>query len=68
MVPLEVFSPTMQKVAHLAPHAWALEGFTELIRTGAGVGGIVPQLAILTGTGLCLLALAGWLLRSAITA
>ena len=68
MVPLEVFSPTMQKVAHVTPHAWAIEGFTALIRTGVGVRGIVPQLAVLTGIGLVLLALASWRLRRAITA
>jgi linearmycin/streptolysin S transport system permease protein len=68
MVPLEIFSPTMQKVAHLTPHAWAIEGFTKLIRTGAGLGGIGLQLAVLTGFGVVLLTIASWRLRRAITA
>src|SRR5665809_173535 len=28
MVPLEVFSPTMQTIAHATPHAWAVEGLS----------------------------------------
>lgn len=67
MVPLEIFSPTMQKVAHLTPHAWAIEGFTKLIRTGAGLPGIGLQLAALTGFGVVLLTIASWRLRRALT-
>jgi ABC-2 type transport system permease protein len=67
MVPLEIFSPTMQKMAHLTPHAWAIEGFTKLIRTGAGLPGIGLQLAALTGFGVVLLTIASWRLRRALT-
>lgn len=34
MVPLQVFPPTMQKIAHLTPHAWANDAFTQLVATG----------------------------------
>ncbi|MGH3330874.1 MAG: ABC transporter permease, partial [Nocardioidaceae bacterium] len=32
MMPLEFFSSTMLVVAHLTPHAWAADGFAELVR------------------------------------
>jgi ABC-2 type transport system permease protein len=34
MLPIELFSPTMQTVAHITPHAWALDGYAELVRRG----------------------------------
>jgi len=67
MVPLEIFSPTMQTIAHVTPHAWAVEGFTELIRSDAGITDIVPQIGVLLGFAAVLLALASWRLRKAIT-
>jgi len=67
MVPLEIFSPTMQTIAHFTPHAWAVEGFTELIRSDAGIVDIAPQIGVLLGFAAVLLALASWRLRKAIT-
>jgi ABC-2 type transport system permease protein len=67
MVPLEVFSDTMRTVAHLTPHAWALDGYAELGRHDAGIGGILPELGILAGYAAVLLSLATWRLRLAIT-
>jgi ABC-2 type transport system permease protein len=66
MVPLELFSETMQRVAHLTPHAWAVEGMFELVRRGAGVADIIPQLAVLGGFAVALLTLATWRLQRAI--
>jgi ABC-2 type transport system permease protein len=66
MVPLEVFSPTMRTIAHLTPHAWAIEGFTELIRRDAGLADILPQIVALLGFAAVLLSLASWRLRRAI--
>jgi ABC-2 type transport system permease protein len=67
MVPLEVFSPTMQKIAHLTPHAWAVEGFTDLIRTDAGITDIALQIVVLLGFAAVLLAAASWRLHRSIT-
>ncbi|HXV72215.1 MAG TPA: ABC transporter permease [Acidimicrobiia bacterium] len=67
MFPLDLFSPTMQKVAHLTPHAWALDGFAELVRRGGTVVDILPELGVLTLYAVVLLALASWRLRVAIT-
>jgi len=67
MVPLEVFSPTMQTIAHITPHAWAVEGFTELIRTDAGITEIATQIVVLIGFAAVFLAAASWRLHRSIT-
>ena len=67
MFPLELFSPTMQKVAHITPHAWAIDGFAELVRRGGSPVDILPELGVLILYATVLLAIAGWRLRVAIT-
>jgi ABC-2 type transport system permease protein len=67
MFPLDLFSPTMQKVAHITPHAWALDGYAELVRRGGTVVDILPELGVLTLYAAVLLALAAWRLRVALT-
>jgi ABC-2 type transport system permease protein len=67
MLPLELFSPTMQRIAHITPHAWALDGFAELVRRGGGVVDILPELGVLAAYAVVLFALASWRLRVAIT-
>ena len=67
MLPIELFSPTMQKVAHITPHAWALDGFAELVRRNGTVVDILPELGVLTAYAVVLLALAAWRLRVALT-
>ncbi|NNF63851.1 MAG: ABC transporter permease [Acidimicrobiia bacterium] len=68
MVPLEIFSPTMRQVAHVTPHAWALDAFSELIREDAGFGDILNELAVLVGFATVLILLAAWRFRRSITA
>ena len=67
MLPLELFSPTMQTVAHFTPHAWALDGYAELVRHSGTTGDILLELGVLAGYATVLFALAGWRLRIAIT-
>ncbi len=67
MVPIELFSPTMTRVAHLTPHAWALDGFAELVRREGTVADILPELGVLTVYAAVLLVLAGWRLRQVLT-
>jgi len=67
MVPLEFFSPSMQKVAHLTPHAWALDGYAELVRRDGTFADVLPYVGILLGYAAVLLGLAAWRLRVAIT-
>jgi ABC-2 type transport system permease protein len=67
MLPIELFSPTMQTVAHFTPHAWALDGYAELVRRSGNTGDILLELGVLVGYAAVLLALAAWRLRIAIT-
>ena len=67
MLPVELFSPTMQKVAHITPHAWALDGFAELVRRDGTVVDILPELGVLVAYATVLLVLAAWRLRVALT-
>ncbi len=68
MVPLEVFPDTVRTVAHVTPHAWANDAFAELIRRDGGLGDILLELGVLAAYAACLLGLATWRLRRAITA
>ena len=68
MVPLEFFSDTMQTVAHLTPHAWALDAFAILVREDGSLVDILPQLAVLAGFAVVVIAIAGFRLRRAMTA
>jgi ABC-2 type transport system permease protein len=63
MVPLEVFSPTMRRIAHITPQAWGNDAFAKLVGHGASIGGILPQLGVLAAYAVVLLALASWRLR-----
>ena len=63
MLPLELFPDTLQTVAHVTPHAWAYEALAEVQRHGAGIGDIVPQLAVLAAMAGGLLLLGTWALR-----
>jgi ABC-2 type transport system permease protein len=67
MVPLEIFPPTMLKVAHLTPHAWALDGLSELIRFDGGVADIVVETGVLLGFGAALIGIAGWRFHHVLT-
>jgi ABC-2 type transport system permease protein len=63
MVPLEIFSDTMQTVAHATPHGWANDAFSEILLDGAGLMDILPQIAVLVGFAAVLLAAGSLLLR-----
>jgi ABC-2 type transport system permease protein len=67
MLPIELFSPAMTRIAHLTPHAWALDGFAELVRRVGTVADILPELGVLTAYAAVLLVLAGWRLRVVLT-
>lgn len=66
MFPLAVFellSETVYRVAHITPHAWALESFLALVADGGGVADIAVFLLILVGYAAALFALAAWRFR-----
>jgi hypothetical protein len=47
MIPIEFFSDTMQRVAHLTPHAWAIDAFAVLVRQDGTIVDILPELGVL---------------------
>ena len=67
MLPLELFSPTMDRVAHLTPHAWAIDGFSALVYRGASFTDVLPEAGVLFGYAAVVLAVAGWRLRAVLT-
>jgi ABC-2 type transport system permease protein len=67
MMPLELFSRTMRTVAHLTPHAWAVDGYAELVRRDGGLRDVMPQIGVLIAGAAALLALASWRLHRALT-
>lgn len=67
MLPLELFSDSMQTVARFTPHAWANEAFAELVRRDGTVVDILPELGALLAFGAAFLALAAWRMRAIIT-
>lgn len=67
MMPLDFYSDTMLKIAHITPHAWAIDGFAELVRHGGTTMDILPELGVLTVYAAVLLSLAAWRLRVALT-
>lgn len=67
MWPLEIVPPVMRTIGHVAPHAWAMDGWIALVFDGEGVGGIVPQLAVLAAFAVVLGLAARWRLLRALT-
>jgi ABC-2 type transport system permease protein len=67
MVPLEVFPPTMRRIADATPHAWGNEAFHSLVDRGEGWLDVLPQVGVLLAFAAVLVGLAAWSLRRAIT-
>ena len=67
MVPLEFFPPTMQTIAHLTPHAWALDAFAVLTREHGTIADITAELAVLFGFAVVLITISGFRLRRSMT-
>jgi ABC-2 type transport system permease protein len=67
MVPVEFFSSTMVTVAHFTPHAWAIDGYSELVRRDGTFMDVLPYLGILLVYAAVLAGLASWRLRRTIT-
>jgi ABC-2 type transport system permease protein len=66
MLPLQLFSPTLQKIAHITPHAWASDAFAK-IRDQGNITDIVGELGVLAAYAAVLILFAAWRLRVAIT-
>jgi ABC-2 type transport system permease protein len=67
MLPLELFSPTLQTIAHITPHAWAIDAFAELVQRRGSLLDILPELGVLAAYAVVLGLVATWRLRAVIT-
>jgi ABC-2 type transport system permease protein len=67
MIPIEFMPSAMQTLAHLTPHAWAVDGLRSLVTNGGGLASVAPQVGVLLVYGSGLMALAALRFRAAIT-
>ncbi len=68
MVPIDLFPSFMVTVAHVTPHAWAVDAFDEVLRKGGTIADVLPQLGVLAGYALALLLAASVVFRRRLTA
>lgn len=67
MVPIEIFPDTMATIAKATPHAWAIDGFSELVRRNGTIVDILPNLAVLGAFAAVITLLGGWRLHRVLT-
>ncbi|MGW8378184.1 ABC transporter permease [Streptomyces sp. ODS28] len=67
MWPLAVVPGWLRAAGHAAPHAWAVDGWTEILSHGAGLSGVAHQLGVLAAFAAGLLSLAAVLLHRRLT-
>lgn len=67
MWPLEIVGDTMRTLGHLLPHAWAVDGWIEVLSRGGGLGQIGRQVGVLAGFAVVLLAAASVRLHARLT-
>lgn len=67
MFPLELFGSTMTAIAHVTPHAWAIDAFTDMARNDATFIDVLPQLGVLAAYAAVLVGIATWRLRVTLT-
>lgn len=66
MIPLEIFPESMRRVAHVTPHAWGMDAFSEIFRGGT-IGDITTELGVILAMGAGILAIAIYFFRRSIT-
>jgi ABC-2 type transport system permease protein len=67
MVPIEIFPDTMATIAKATPHAWAIDGYSELVRRGGTFVDVLPNLGVLAAFAAVIMLLGAWRLRSVLT-
>ena len=67
MAPVEIFPETMQTMAKVTPHAWAIDAFAELVRRDGTLVDILPQLGVLAAFAAAFMLLATWRLQRVLT-
>ena len=66
MWPLVIVPPIMRTIGHATPHAWAMDGFIELVARGGHLRAIAPDLLALGVFAVAFLAAGTWRLRRTI--
>jgi ABC-2 type transport system permease protein len=67
MVPLEEFPDGLRVVAHVTPHAWANDAFTDILLRNGGLTDVILELAVLTGFTAVTVAVGSFALRRAVS-
>jgi ABC-2 type transport system permease protein len=67
MWPLEIVGDTVRAIGHVTPHAWAMDGWVDLVFDGESAVAVLPEVAVLLAYGAVLGVIATKLLRRALT-
>jgi ABC-2 type transport system permease protein len=67
MVPIDLFPDVMVRIAHVTPHAWAMDAFDAIMRDGGGIGDVLPELGVLAAYAAGLLIVASVVYRRRLT-
>ncbi|MCW3463395.1 ABC transporter permease [Chitinophaga nivalis] len=59
-IPLEVMPGNMQVIGHLSPLSWGLDAINDIYLRNGDISYVWKNVLRLTGTGMCMLAIAGW--------
>jgi ABC-2 type transport system permease protein len=62
-VPLEFTGETFQRIGHLMPTAWAIDGFQNIVIRGLGIESVLLPAALMAAYAVVLFALAVWRFR-----
>lgn len=62
-IPLDSLPEALKAISPYSLIYWATQGYQELLGGGAGVGKVLPNVAVLAGVGIVLLAVSGFLWR-----
>ena len=65
-LPLESLPPSVRAIAPFSPFYWGSQGYRRLVADGAGLGSILPNVAVLAGLGIVLLAIGAAALGSVV--
>ncbi len=68
MVPAEIFPAGLDTASRFTPHRWAVDGWLDVVFSGAGLTDIGANVGVLVIYAAALAALGGWLLRRRVTA
>lgn len=63
MVPLFIMPDIMQKIALITPHAWALNGYQNLLVRGMSFGEVLPNISALFLFGLFFIVISIWRIK-----